>query len=112
MTDCMNAVFYMSEEDKKFKNILTYHQLHKTQTINGRSLKLCKPDFKTLQTLPRNSLEFHYDRTGKQNPGIKFLLESSMGNLLRTDAHVFSDSVLRVGNSNAIANQALDDKAP
>ena len=61
-------------------------------TKQRRSLKLCNLDFKTSQTLPQNSVEFHYGTIGRQNPGTK-------GHLLRKDVHVFSDSVLCVGKT-------------
>ena len=103
MNDCMWAVFYVRDEGENQEN--------SGESLNSqkyrRSLKLRKPDFKTSQTLPQNSLKFHCCKTGKQNPGIKYI----HWNLLRTNVHVFSDSVLCLGNNNAIANQVWTTKA-
>ena len=72
---------------------------------NTQLSRLCKPDFKISQTLPQNSMEFHYGRTGKQSLGKMTLLEPPKESLLKSDVHGFSDSVLCVGGHTAIANE-------
>ena len=61
MNDCLRAAFYLSEEGENVKRTLVNHQIHKTHTIIEK------------QTLPENSVEFLDGKTGKQNPGIKFI---------------------------------------
>ena len=69
MNDCMWAVFYVRDEGEKSREFWWITKFTKYR----RSLKLRKPDFKTSQTLPQNSLNFHCCKTGKHNPGIKYI---------------------------------------
>ena len=68
-------------------------------TNHRRSLKLCKPDFKTSQKVAAEYYGISFWQNWQTESCINFsLLESPLGNLLRTEVHVFSDSVLCVGN--------------
>ena len=50
-------------------------------------------------------VEFHFDKTGTQNPGtICLCREQPIRQLLRTEVHVFSDTVLCVENNNTFPN--------
>ena len=85
MNDCMWAVFYLIEEGEKSREFTKITKFSK----HRRSLKLCKPDFKTLQTLPQNSMKLQCGKIGKQFPGIICVCWSCQEeNLLRTDEHV------------------------
>ena len=52
------------------------------------------------------SMDFHYGRTGKHNPAIFFSFGVANRKSMKRDVHVFSDSVLCVGNDSVNANQA------
>ena len=69
-------------------------------------LKLCEQDLNTSQN---NALEFCWilsRQNWEQNLGINpSMLEQPIGQLLRTEVHVFSDFVLCVCNNNAFPNQ-------
>ena len=95
MNDCVWAVFCLSEEIEKFKGILVDHKNHKTQTVIENVQA-------RLQDLTNVAAEFNGISVW-QNWQTEFwnnscLMDSPMGNLVRTDVHVFSDSVLCVGN--------------
>ena len=62
MNDCIWAVSFLGDEDERIMIIPLDHQIPR----HRRSLKLCKPDSKTSETLPQNSWEFHDGKSGKQ----------------------------------------------
>ena len=79
MNDCTRAVFLFDWRRWKIKKILINHQILKKR----RSLKLCKSDFKTSQTLPQNSTKLHFGKTVKQIPGIIYLFWSRQYEIYR-----------------------------
>ena len=91
MDDNMWAVFCLSEERRKVQDHLVNHQMIKTSTIietvqaRLQDFTYVAADFKWI-SLRKNWKTESWNNTT--------LLELPTGNLLRTDVHVFSDSVL------------------
>ena len=92
----------------KIESIMVKNQIHETQTIVETAQA-------SLQDLKNNASDFSgitlWQNWKTECWNNSSLLEWPTGNLLRTEVHVFPDSVLCVGNHNAIANQAWATKA-